>query len=237
MSTPFQNRLVGTVIVAAAAIIFLPDIFDGEKQEYHAQFEQVPTGQKPVTQLTVKEFPEQDFATLEAQQTLDSDIALDDNEQLEIRPTVQAASTEVPAKLNKNQVAKTTPAEVKTSTSANKPATSEPLPEKVKPVVVVKRAVNQPKVVNVTPASVSKKQAYVIQLGSFKHRKNVEQLLSKLKTSGYTVFTKPINTAAGKLTKVFIGPEISEASLQAKLPKLKQLTGVQGRVAVFNPLD
>lgn len=237
MSTPFQNRLVGTIIVAAAAIIFLPDIFNGEKQEYHAQFEQVPAGQMPVTQLTVKEFPQQDFASLEAQKPLDTDSALDDNEQLEIRPAVKVASTEVLANDSTKQTSQSVTEKSTTDTSTDKQQIAKQTTPKVNAAAVVNKPNTQPNVVNVTPANVIKKQAYVIQLGSFKHRKNVDQLVSKLKKSGYTVFTKPINTAAGSLTKVFIGPEISEASLQAKLPKLKQLTGVQGRVAVFKPVD
>ncbi|WOH37594.1 SPOR domain-containing protein [Thalassotalea fonticola] len=217
MSTPFQNRIVGTIIVAAAAIIFLPDVFDGEKQAYQAQFEAVPDGAKTVQQIDIKAFPNQDFSTLNKAQPLAEDIALDANneqkttlsvDELPINAPIKQASTEVVAK----------PAE--------------------KPNTKTNAAVqHKPKVINVTPPSVKKTQAYVIQLGSFKHKKNVEQLVKKLKSSGYTVFTKPIKTAAGNLTKVFIGPEISQASLQAKLVKLKQLSGVQGRIAVYQPID
>ena len=46
MSTPFQNRLVGTIIVAAVAIIFFPDFLDGDKKTYQAEFETIPTSPK-----------------------------------------------------------------------------------------------------------------------------------------------------------------------------------------------
>jgi len=210
LSTPFQNRIVGTIIVAAAAIIFLPDVFDGEKKAYQAQFETVPNGAKPVQQIDIQKFPEQSFAQLNATKPLATDVALDD--ELAIKPEIKQASTAIVAK---NIKAKP---ESKIKTKAK----------------VVKE---QPKVLNVTPANVKKSQAYVIQLGSFKHRKNVDQLVKKLKNAGYTVFTKPIKTAAGNLTKVFIGPEINKPSLQAKLLKLKQISGVQGRIAVFQPID
>lgn len=215
MSTPFQNRIVGTIIVAAAAIIFLPDVFDGEKQAYQAQFEAVPDGAKPVKKIDIKAFPNEDFSTLNKTQPLAEDIALDDNsehkitrsvDELPITAQVKQASTEVVAK------------------PIEKPETKPKVQEK-------------PKVINVTPPTIKKNQAYAIQLGSFKHKKNVDQLVKKLTSAGYTVFTKPIKTAAGNLTKVFIGPEINKASLQAKLPKLKQLSGVQGRIAVYQPID
>mgnify|MGYP000249854740 CR=1 FL=1 len=41
MSTPFQNRLVGTIIVAAVAIIVLPDLLDGNKKTFQDEFEKL----------------------------------------------------------------------------------------------------------------------------------------------------------------------------------------------------
>ena len=42
MSSAFQNRLVGTIILVALAVIFLPDILDGEKVSHKDRFLQVP---------------------------------------------------------------------------------------------------------------------------------------------------------------------------------------------------
>ena len=60
-------------------------------------------------------------------------------------------------------------------------------------------------------------------------------LVAKLKGKGYTVFTKPIQTKQGMLTKVFIGPELNKTALEKKILTLKTLTGVQGKVAPFHP--
>nr|WP_246455013.1 SPOR domain-containing protein [Thalassotalea piscium] len=81
------------------------------------------------------------------------------------------------------------------------------------------------------------KEAWVIQLGSFRHKKNVDDLLKKLKDNGYTAFSKPIKTRTGNLTKVFIGPELIKSSLEKKVPALKELTTVEGKVARFTPTD
>ena len=78
MSTPFQNRLVGTIIVAAAAIIFLPDIFDGEKQSHQADFEDIPQAPKFSSSLDKKPFPEERLASLPEQKVAE-EIALDDD--------------------------------------------------------------------------------------------------------------------------------------------------------------
>ena len=76
-------------------------------------------------------------------------------------------------------------------------------------------------------------EAWVIQLGSFRHKNNVDDLVAKLKKNGYVAFTKPIKTKNGTLTKVFVGPELIKSSLEKKIPLLKQLTNVQGKVARF----
>ena len=57
----------------------------------------------------------------------------------------------------------------------------------------------------------------------------------KLKDNGYTAFTKPIKTKSGTLIKVIIGPELVKSSLEKKIPALKKLTGVQGKIARFYP--
>ncbi|MCP4322807.1 MAG: dedD protein, partial [Alteromonadales bacterium] len=79
------------------------------------------------------------------------------------------------------------------------------------------------------------KEAWVIHLGSFKDKDNVTQLLKKLKSKDYIAFTKPIKTKQGTLTKVIIGPELIKTSLEKKIPALKELTGIKGKVAHYKP--
>lgn len=42
MATTFQNRLVGTIILAAVGIIFLPDLLDGSKITYREETASIP---------------------------------------------------------------------------------------------------------------------------------------------------------------------------------------------------
>ncbi|WP_028024836.1 SPOR domain-containing protein [Enterovibrio calviensis] len=42
MATQFQNRLVGTLILVSLGVIFLPDVFDGEKAHYQESFQAIP---------------------------------------------------------------------------------------------------------------------------------------------------------------------------------------------------
>lgn len=213
MSTPFQNRLVGTIIVAAAAIIFLPDILDGEKQSHQADFEGIPKAPKFESTQEVKSFPTEKLAQL-PKEGLSDELALDEGKNEAAEPSVAASNNtdrvKVAALLKKdgfNDGASANGQKSKVTTSDKKV-----LPEK----------------------SVAG-EAWVIQLGSFRHKKNVEDLVTKLKKNGYTAFTRPIKTKNGTLTKVFVGPELTKTAMEKKLPKLKELTKVQGKVARFYP--
>ncbi len=42
MASKFQSRLVGTVILVAAGVIVLPDLFDGQKLHYKEEFAAIP---------------------------------------------------------------------------------------------------------------------------------------------------------------------------------------------------
>ena len=205
MSTPFQNRLVGTIIVAAVAIIFLPDVLDGDKKTYQDNFETIPPVPEVDFPAANKEFPKDRLANL-PKENISSEIAVD-----------ESSSIDSSQLLKDNGVAVNTLAK-DTNFSATQSDTSKPQKEIKKP-----------------PSKAIVKQAWAIQLGSFRHQNNVDDLVNKLTKNGYTVFTKPIKTKNGKLTKVFVGPELIKSSLDKKLPALKKLTNVQGKVARFYP--
>ncbi|MEW6990707.1 SPOR domain-containing protein [Colwelliaceae bacterium 6441] len=203
MSTPFQNRLVGTIIVAAVAIIFLPDLLDGDKKTFQEEFDKIPSAPQIDFQPKGQSFPSDKVASVIKEEVVD-ELALDDSQNevtkvIEKQVTeVEKAATQVTRKENplKNE-------EIKKSTQLPKRAEAQ--------------------------------SAWVIQLGSFRHKKNVDELVNKLKAEGYKAFTKPIKTKNGMLTKVFVGPELIKSSLEKKIPALKVLTNVQGKVARFTP--
>ncbi len=231
LSTPFQNRLVGTVIVAAAVIIFLPDLLDGKKTSNQTDFKEIPQAPAFTGEMIKKPFPEQKLV-IKDKATIFNEQAQD--ELLQTNNTTHS-STQNSSKANtqviKNQTTKTTvqKAKVTPATKAKKIVTTPPL-KKAK----AKSAITKP-VLGQQPPKAINKEAWVIQLGSFKHKSNVAELVAKLKRNGYTVFTKPINTKQGTLTKVFVGPELIKTSLIKKIPALKKLTNVQGKIARFYP--
>lgn len=219
MSTPFQNRLVGTVIVAAAVIIFLPNVLDGKKKSNQTEFDKIPTAPTFTGKMINKPFPEQKLVTKD-KPTIINEQPQDD---LLKKDVIEPKTKKI--QLDQNQPTKT---KVTPATKVKK------IGDGASSKTNTKSAISKP-VLGKQPPTAVNKEAWVIQLGSFKHKSNVAELVVKLKRNGYTVFTKPIKTKKGTLTKVFVGPELIKASLMKKLPALKKLTNVQGKIARFYP--
>ena len=223
MSTPFQNRLVGTVIVAAAVIIFLPNFLDGKKNSNQTEFDQIPQTPAFTGKMNTKSFPEQklvikDKATVVNEQAQDDLLKIENTAQ-----TSKQSSSKITIEAGKNKSTQVTPASKVQRIVANTPSKTKTQSVIIKPVL------------GQQPAKALNNEAWVIQLGSFKHKSNVAELLAKLQRNGYTAFTKPIKTKQGPLTKVFVGPELIKVTLMKKIPALEKLTNVQGKIARFHP--
>lgn len=196
MTSALKNRLVGTIIVVALAVIFLPDFLDGEKQTNNTPFVSVPVSpqQKPI--VDPEPFPVDRVAD-SAQRPIEvvEDLPLDDTPQ---------------------EVVLETPREVveAANTSAND--------------LAAQTIVEQPQ------DTQNEGAGWVIQLGSFRHERNVASLLDKLENAGYRAFSRKIQTQSGLLTKVFVGPDLDRQKLEAALPHLKELTDLSGKVTTFS---
>lgn len=196
MATALQNRLVGTVIIVALAVILLPDFLDGKKVTNEDVFVNVPTppAKKPI--LTPEPFPESRVVSA-AQRPV---------EVVEERPVDDEPLNDSAGQAN-DVLAATLPPEEDDLASQT--------------------VIDKPDLEREEGAG------WVIQLGSFRHQKNVKQLLNKLENAGYRAFSRPIQTSSGLLTKVFVGPELDKKKLEAALPHLLEVTNLKGKVTEF----
>ncbi len=203
MNSGFINRLVGTSIVVIAAIVFIPNILDGEKVHYKEGFKAIPE--------------RSEFKTIDLQESIDEKVA--QAEPLKQEQIEDIAADDDVLTSKQSQYA----AEPEIVEASIEPQTApEPEPVKAKPIAQRKSEENLTDM------------AYVIQLGSFSHAANVKALQAKLKAKGFKTFTKPIKTPNGTLTKVFVGPSLDKGELTKKLPELKALTKLNGKVTQYS---
>ncbi|WP_144213995.1 SPOR domain-containing protein [Shewanella donghaensis] len=195
MSGQFQNRLVGTVVIVALGVIFLPDLLDGKKQRQVEEFTEIPL--RPVI----------------AEQTSDD---IGDGYTPETFEVEEIAATQDLAQEAKSQQVNTAPnkaAETVAKAPVNKP-TAAPV-KQVQPV----------------------KAGFTLQLGAFTNAQNVDGLVKQLRKNGFTAYTLPAKPIDGSLTKVFVGPELTAEKLKSYQQKIKKITGLQGKIVQYNPLE
>nr|WP_205967660.1 SPOR domain-containing protein [Paraglaciecola sp. 20A4] len=188
--------MIGTVIIVAIAVIFLPDLLNGKKQGEKELFVELPdrpavkTVQRPAS-----------FSTEEVANLASRDIEIVDD---------KAIDDQLPAD------------EINTATASVSAAQAVPSPEK-------KEYADKPS----TSQALLEGAGWVVQLGTFRDKKNVDELLDKLKKGGYRAFSRPVHTSSGILTKVFVGPDLQKERLDSSVADLTKLTRLKGRVTPF----
>ncbi|GAB2686356.1 cell division protein DedD [Aliiglaciecola sp. 3_MG-2023] len=223
MSSALQNRLVGTIIVVALAVIFLPDLLDGEKQTSQDQFESIPEQPKMSNVSNTEEFPvEQVKQEVSRKVEIVPDVATDDFEIDQVEQNDDPSSTVKQQDVVSNTTSENTDANKNTSREIDRPVEDK--------VEINNNAQSNPSQID---SRLLAKAGWVVQLGVFRHQKNVSELLSTLRKAGYQAFSRPVQTSSGELTKVFVGPELNKQKLQNALPQLRELTKLQGRVTPF----
>tara|TARA_B100000780_G_scaffold260376_2_gene212043 strand:- start:518 stop:1123 length:606 start_codon:yes stop_codon:yes gene_type:complete len=198
VAAALKNRLVGTVILVAVAVIILPDMLDGKKSSNGDVFVNVPAApaKKPI--VNPEPFPDERVVA-SAQRPVEIVNEKPVDEPGSPVESVPEASSDSTAQVN-----------------------NSPNDDLARQTVVE------------APEESEQNNSWVIQLGSFRHQKNVKQLLDKLENAGYRAFSRPIETSSGPLTKVFVGPNLNKRELDGAISHLQELTGLRGKVTRFS---
>jgi len=205
VNSALQNRLVGTVIIVALAVIFLPDLLDGKKQT------------KQDIQVSIPKVPE----VLSMQQPSEVDIeALSQQAQITASIELETAVDDEPStELESSRPTMNIPTTNNASSELN-----------MQPQNPNASLAYQTQILIADPQDSA---GWVVQLGSFRHQKNVRELINVLEKAGYRTFSRPVQTPSGELTKVFVGPEIEQEKLKMALPHLNEITKLKGRLTPF----
>jgi DedD protein len=199
-----KERLIGAGVLLAAAIILIPEMLSGPKEEM-----------PPVAQA--------------AQPSADAPIksySIDLNRSQASRQPAPATET-TPA-----PPPETLPAASPAVAAQEKPAQEKPVPEKPAPEAIVKH--EPPTVVTPPPAAESKPKSaapksgspksgseWAVQVGSFASKATAEKVAQSLKTGGYTAFVMPVTSGTSTLYRVRVGPVSQRGDADALQRKLK----------------
>lgn len=242
MASKFQNRLVGTVILVALVVIFLPDMLDGQKiAQKDEAFATIPLRPelepaKPALQVSAASTLPSDHEASKQQaraaeqwqvEEVSSPVTLGQQagapqvaSQPVVKPEPVVAKQPEPVKVQPKPVPKPKP-QVK--------------PEPVKPQIKSMDDLLQSKQLVAQAAPAPAQGSWILQLGAFRNKDSVNALVSKLRASGYSAHTVPRTPVQGQINRVFIGPDVSKAKLQSIQAKVSQQTGLSGSVVAYNP--
>nr|WP_263449721.1 cell division protein DedD [Klebsiella michiganensis] len=214
--------------MVALGVIILPGLLDGQKKHYQDEFAAIPLVPKPGD----RDEPDMLPAATQALPSQPPEGAAE-----EVRAGDAAAPSLDPSRIPVNNNSFDV---VQEPVVAPKP---QPKPQP-KPVEKPQPQPQQQQVTAQTPPPKPQQQAeipaptgktYVVQLGALKNADKVNEIVGKLRASGFKVYTSPSTPVQGKITRILVGPDTSKDKLKGQLGELKQLSGLSGVVMGYSP--
>ncbi|WP_314155025.1 cell division protein DedD [Rouxiella badensis] len=248
MASKFQNRLVGTVILVALGVIILPGLLDGKKKHYEDEFASIPLVPKAgdsqdqenagqVTQALPAQPPEGASAAINAGAAEAAHAAAQADGEADEGDTATAApKTESPKATQPKTLTPPAMTEFRQAQQPRQTQTKPVEPKRVEPKKVEPKPVETAKTETrpQTPEKAPAGQSYVVQLGALKNADKVNEVVAKLRLSGYRAYTVPATPVQGQITRVFVGPEANKQNLEASLSSLKSVSGLSGVVRAYS---
>ena len=239
---------MGTVILVALVVIFLPDLMDGNKLEQKEEaFAKIPLRPelepaKPALQVSAASTLPADHLASQQQasaatqwqvEEIGDTVTLAANQAsaaAQAQPATQVAAKPEPKPVPKPEVVAKKPVEVK------KPVESKPQVGQIKSMDDLIASKMTTQAATPAPAAAAPAQgSWILQLGAFKNADSVNALVGKLRAAGYSAQTSPRTPVQGQINRVFIGPDVSKAKLQGMQSRISQMTGLSGSVVAYNP--
>ncbi|EIY2673654.1 sporulation domain-containing protein [Raoultella planticola] len=233
MASKFQNRLVGTIVLVALGVIILPGLLDGQKKHYQDEFAAIPLVPKPGD----RDEPDMLPAATQALPAQPPEGAAE-----EVRAGDAAAPSLDPSRIpvNSNSFDDVQEPVVAPKPQPKPQPQPQPKPQPQPPKPVEKPQPQQQTVAQTPPAKPAEipaptGKAYVVQLGALKNADKVNEIVGKLRSSGFKVYTSPSTPVQGKITRILVGPDTSKDKLKGQLGDLKQISGLSGVVMGYSP--
>ncbi len=212
MQQSTKQRIVGTVVLLALALIFLPIIFDGE-----GSYQTTISSRIPATpNVSVLPEPTQSRPV----------ILADSNRPDETEPAL------LPEQDPSLAGETTVPAEIGASGSDNEPVEAVAA-DAVEVALNTVTEITESAPDFTRPGSVLDEnglpQGWAVRLGSFSNADNANALLERLQEAGYRAYSRIISAEQGDLTGVFVGPWLDRQisnGYQQSLQEEFQLAGI-----------
>jgi DedD protein len=219
-----KQRIVGTVVLLALALIFLPIIFDGNGNY------QVPVSSRIPDAPIISMLPE----PIQSRPVIVGEMATALPE--------PAAELAVETKAVETKVVETKVVETKTLKTKAAENTQAEIDAAVAQVNAVdaaaaeveiseSQAIFSREIAQLSEAGLP--QGWSVRLGSFSDAENASMLMDRLLQAGYKAYTRALPSNQGSLTAVFVGPWLDRGQVNEYQQKLQQEFNLAGLVVRY----
>ncbi|WGL17834.1 SPOR domain-containing protein [Microbulbifer bruguierae] len=199
-----KQRIVGALVLAALAVIFLPSLFDRESARYIDVTSQIPAA-PDIKPIVIAE--PQPVENVEPAPPLNEVFQPDLVEQASPapeRPSPEPEAVTEPAVAAAKPAAEAKPvAKVPSESPLQLPAEETQLDERGLP------------------------EGWVVQVGAYKEAASADRMRNKLLDAGFRAYTRSVDTPKGPLVRVFVGPKLSRGDAQSDKQELDKLLNIE----------
>lgn len=210
-------------MLAFAALVLLPVIFDGEGSY------------QPAVQVDIPARPQQPVA---AQSEPQRPVITADSDAIRIRPEAPLPAVPIVSDTADAPAPVTPVAEVAPVADAAPDSDATPVSEAtpvVEPTPAPAQVATAPEV-SAPAASLDAQglpEGWSVRLASFSSTDNASALVTRLQAGGHRAYTRRVDSSQGVLTAVFVGPLANRAAAQALLERLQQDFQLNGMIVRY----
>lgn len=213
MNQNTRQRLTGTLVLAVAALILLPVIFDGEGSYQPVVQTEIPS--RPAQPQAGRSLPQRPVITA------DTDAIRIDRSSDTEEPETDAAGEPVADNTPED------PPEDSQPTAAAEPAA--PVAEDTETAQADTSTAPPP------PALDNRglPEGFSVRLASFGNATNASNLVTRLQEAGHRAYTRRLDSSQGVLTAVFVGPVVDRNAATTLLERLRQDFQLNGMIVRY----
>ena len=220
METPVKQRLIGALVLALVAILFLPMLLKPDVKSPDVSEVPLDMPKAPESQFETRDLP----LNVPASKTPEGGVLGVPKPPVET--VVPTRIIDTPTTVDINTPADTAATIAPSTTPISKPVESVK-PTEVKPAI----AITKPTPVEVKPAAVAAGN-FTITIGSFTKIDSANALVASLKAQKLPVLTDKITVDGKPALKIRIGPYVDRASAEAARLKADEIAGGASKVNV-----
>ncbi len=263
MENSLKQRIIGAIVLAALAIIFLPAIlkekasngtFESkipekpqELEEYRVDTDKIEKLKQAKDlerqqQLSLKE-KEADSADTAKQATMPVEQSLASETKNKVRKSKQKVADSTLANKNTEQTGQVSSAKPNSETVKPKQANSKPAKNKstkAKPTKTRPTPSNSASTKEASQAKTAgagfKSAAWVVQVASFSNETNAIKLVEKLKQHQFKAYRRKSIADSKTVYRVYVGPFIDKPGAQSKSEAISKVSETKVVLRVFDPV-